>query len=87
MRQTNIFNYIKEKSMKPSMGRVVIYNHSGSADGKYLPSKSPAIVQGVDEDSKCDLFVMSNTGGIFFAKKCSEGEEGSQWNWPPRAEE
>lgn len=80
--------------MKPSMGRVVIYNHPGSADGKYPPAKSPAIVQKVTLDEvdnenvyKCDLFVMSNTGGIFFAKDCAEGEGPCQWNWPPRVDE
>ena len=81
---------------KPSMGRVVIYNHPGSADGKYPPMKSPAIVQAVyttavDPENPapgnhevCDLFVMSNTDGIFFAKGIPEGEDGSHWNWPPR---
>ena len=77
---------------KPSMGRVVIYNHPGSADGKYPPTKSPAIVQRVCVDSpndenpeqKVDLFVMSNTGGIFFAKGISEGDGPCTWNWPPR---
>lgn len=31
--------------MKPSIGRIVIYNHPGSADGKYPPTQSPAIIQ------------------------------------------
>lgn len=71
----------------PSMGRVVIYNHPGSADGKYPPAKSPAIVMQVYsdvDDGRVDLFVMSNTGGVFFAKWLEEGEGPSQWNWPPR---
>jgi hypothetical protein len=29
--------------MKPSIGRIVIYHHPGSADGKYPPQDSPAI--------------------------------------------
>lgn len=97
MEQTNIFNFIK-KRMKPSICRAVVYNHPGSADGKYPPTKSPAVVQSVyvtavnpenpeeGNHEVCDLFVMSNTGGIFFAKGISEGEDGGQWNWPPREE-
>lgn len=85
---------------KPSMGRVVLYNHPGSADGKYPPIQSPAIVQrytavpemkegenGQDPQwDTCDLFVMSNTGGIFFAKNIKQGElgQGTTWCWPPR---
>lgn len=81
---------------KPSMGRVVIYNHPGSADKKYPPMKSPAIIQNVymtavDPDDPapgnhevCDLFVMSGNNGIAFNKGCAEGEGPCQWNWPPR---
>ena len=80
---------------KPSMGRVVIYNHPGSADGKYPPMKSPAIVQHVGGGEGtpggggiyyCDLFVMSNTGGIFFAKNVPlrghDDAPASNWEWP-----
>jgi len=72
---------------KPSMGRVVIYKHRGSADGEYDPIESPAIVQEVydngDDPIKCDLFVMSNTGGIFFAKNVLEGDNApGTWSWP-----
>ena len=76
------------------MGRIVIYNHPGSADGKYPPAKSPAIVMKVWTGAKSDdgsievelvdLFVMSNTGGIFFPKGLEEGEGPCQWNWPVR---
>jgi hypothetical protein len=76
---------------KPSMGRIVIYNHPGSADGKYPPMKSPAIIQAIclehpgdtDNEYKVDLFVMSNGNGTFFAKGIEYGYEGSHWNWPP----
>ena len=77
---------------KPSMGRVVIYNHPGSADGKYPPMQSPAIIQKVIKttadgfEASCDLFVMSNTGGIFFAKNVPIGVDGvpTTWEWPKR---
>lgn len=83
------------EEQKPSMGRIVIYNHPGSADGKYPPMQSPAIVQKVyvpvvkENDSEAvlevvDLFVMSNTGGIFFPKGLKQGDGPCQWNWPPR---
>ncbi len=71
------------------MGQVVKYLHLGSLDGKYPPSESPAIIQSVyitavsdnpedDNHEVVDLFVMSNTGGIFFAKKCVLGKN---WCW------
>lgn len=73
----------------PSMGRVVIYNHPGSAGGKYPPMQSPAIVMKVaDEDTgACDLFVMSNSGGMFFPKSIlpADGEDkATKWEWPRR---
>lgn len=79
---------------KPSIGRVVIYNHPGSADGKWPAMKSPAIVQSVyttavdpndpgpGNHEVCDLFVMSVTNGIFFAKQIPYGDTGSHWSWP-----
>lgn len=79
--------------LEPTMGRVVVYKHPGSADGKYPPSESPAIVQKVyaedipDEGGLTqvvDLFVMSNTGGIFFAKKCILEKN---WDWLPYTKE
>ena len=83
---------------KITMGRIVFYNHPGSADGKYSPIQSPAVVQSVfttavdpDDPEKgnhevCDLFVMSNTGGIFFAKGIPHGEPftPSTWSWPKK---
>ena len=75
---------------KPSMGRVVIYNHPGSADGKYPPQQSPAIIMNVHVIEPgvtvVDLFVMSNTGGIFFPKNLLQGDGPTQWNWPVRVE-
>ena len=85
-------------NIKPTMCRIVEYNHPGSTDGKYPPIQSPAIVQrvyntGVDSDDLelesrevCDLFVMSNTGGIFFAKGIPHGEPftPSTWSWPKK---
>jgi len=36
--------------MKPTIGRIVIYNHPGSACGKYPSTQSPAIIQNVSEN-------------------------------------
>jgi hypothetical protein len=74
--------------MVPSIGRVVVYNHPGSADGKFPPKQSPAIIQRVNApgtvDESCELFVMSVYGGIFFNRDVKQGDGPSQWNWPPR---
>ena len=40
---------------KPSIGRIVVYNHPGSADGKYPPTQSPAIIQNVAADGTVRL--------------------------------
>lgn len=75
--------------MQPSMGRTVIYNHSGSKDGKFSPMKSPAIIQNVYDDNVVDLVVFSSAmgGGIFFARKIAIGDDSSRWNWPPRVDD
>lgn len=69
---------------KASICRMVVYHHPGSADGKYPPMESPAVVQNVYADNSCDLCVLGNSNGIFFAKKISFGEGPSQWSWPKR---
>jgi hypothetical protein len=91
---------------KASIGRIVIYNHPGSADSKYPPMQSPAIIQDVyiqqspvdaAQVEVCDLFVMSKSNGIFFAKGIEQVDDretpiskqalskiASRWNWPER---
>jgi hypothetical protein len=61
---------------KPSIGRIVIYNHPGSADGKFPPKQSPA---GRD-------VVFSVYGGLFFNHNVEEGDGLGQWHWPPRVD-
>lgn len=75
---------------KPSICRNVVYNHSGSADGKFPPKQSPAIVQGVNEDGTVNLVVFSSGigNGIFFAQNVKESTGDvtkTSWSWPPRA--
>jgi hypothetical protein len=70
--------------VKPSIGRIVIYNHPGSADGTFPPMQSPALVQRVNEDGTVKLVVFSVYGGLFFNPDVAQGDGPCQWNWPPR---
>lgn len=67
---------------KPSIGRIVIYNHPGSADGTYPPAQSPAIIQGVNPDGTCRLFIFGPKGQHM--DNHVQGDGPCQWNWPPR---
>lgn len=67
---------------KPSIGRIVVYNHPGSADGTYPPTQSPAIIQQVMDDGKCRLFIFGSKGQHMDVH--AQGDGPCQWNWPPR---
>ena len=69
--------------MKPSIGRIVIYHHPGSADGKYPAVHSPAIIQNVAEDNSCRLFVFGPKGQ-HMDDGLIEGTGSCQWSWPER---
>lgn len=78
-------NYMENQ--KPSIGRIVVYNHPGSADGMHGRKQSPAVVQRVNEDGTVELFVMSTYGGIFFnhnVKQVDDTNIDSRWEWPSR---
>ena len=68
---------------KPTMGRIVIYNHPGSADGKYPPQQSPAIIQNVAADGSVRLFVFGPKGQ-HMDEGLTQGDGPTQWNWPAR---
>jgi hypothetical protein len=75
------------RKQEPSIGRIVVYNHPGSADGKFLKKQSPAIIQKVNipfgpNQETVELFVMSVYGGIFFNHDVVQGDGPGQWNWP-----
>jgi hypothetical protein len=72
--------------LKPSIGRIVIYNHPGSAGGKYPPTQSPAIIQNVAPDGTVRLFVFGPKGQ-HMDEGLTQGDGPCQWNWPPRIEE
>ncbi len=72
--------------MKPTVGRIVLYNHPGSADGTHPPCQSPAIVQSViehDGETYVNLWVFGPHG---FHKNDGtlQGDGPCQWNWPQR---
>ena len=71
--------------MEPAKGRIVLYNHPGSADGKYPPTQSPAIIQNVADDGSCTLFVFGPKGQ-HMDSGLTQGDGPCQWNWPPRVE-
>lgn len=70
--------------MKPSIGRIVVYHHLGSADGLHKPKDSPALIQKVNEDGTVEMVVFSVYGGLFFNHNVAEGTGPSQWSWPER---
>lgn len=71
--------------MKPTRGRIVDYHHPGSADGKYPPVISPAIIQNVAEDGTVRLFVFGPKGQ-HMDDGLTEGTGPCQWSWPVRVE-
>lgn len=71
--------------MKPTIGRIVIYNHPGSADGKYPPTQSPAIIQNVAMGSSGDYKVrlwVFGPKGLHTDDGLTQGDGPCQWNWP-----
>ncbi len=69
--------------MKPSQGRIVIYHHPGSADGKYPPTTSPAIIQNVAGDGSVQLWVFGPKG-LHTDSGLTQGDGPCQWSWPER---
>ena len=79
---------------KPSIGRVVVYNHPGDATGKFGRKQSPAIIQHVNDDGTVDRFVMTAPtwadgecvagGGTYNSLRIERGDDGLQWNGPVR---
>lgn len=67
--------------MKPTIGRIVIYNHPGSACGKYPPTQSPAIIQHVFENGSVRLFVFGPKGQ-HMDDYIQQGDGPCQWTWP-----
>jgi len=64
-----------------SCGRIVIYQHPGSADGTYPATQSPAIVQSVNPDGTICAWVFG-PWGIHLNKSMKQGDGPCEWNWP-----
>jgi hypothetical protein len=75
---------VKEVLMaqKVTMGRMVIYKHPGSLDGKFSPRESPAVVQEVLDEATglCRLFVFGPRGQHM--DEVTYGDGPCQWHWP-----
>ena len=69
--------------MKPSIGRIVIYQHPGSKNGEFPPAKSPMIIQGINEDGSVKGWVLGDMV-MAFRPSVTEGTGPTQWSWPPR---
>lgn len=72
----------------PSIGRIVHYHTRGSADGVFPPAVFAAIITQV-HDAKPDVghpldLATFGPNGIRFEHGVEYGEDGGQWNWPPR---
>lgn len=72
----------KKKMQQPTIGRIVIYHHPGSADGKYAPQQSPAIIREVDlnVEGRVQIFVFGPKGQ--HQDWADYGTGPSQWSWP-----
>lgn len=75
--------------MKPSMGKIVIYNHPEHPDWpqELEKKKSPAIISYVlyDEGGQVILWVFATTG--FFNRISKQGDGPGQWNFIKEEEE
>lgn len=69
--------------MPPTIGRIVLYNHPGSADGTFPPSQSPALIHKVHNDACVDLWVFGEHG-FHKHNRTIQGDGPCNWNWPPR---
>lgn len=76
-------NKDKPLIQRPSIGRTVVYNHPGSADGTSRPAQSPAIIQHVAEDGSVRLVVFG-AKGPHMEEGLTQGDGARQWQWPAR---
>lgn len=75
---------LKPVEQKPSIGRIVLYKHPGSADGRYPAQFSPAIVQKVHDDgTSVDLWVFGPKG-LHRDGPYKKGDGPCEWSWPSR---
>lgn len=69
--------------MKPTVGRQVHYQSYGTPGGEFKSQPRAATITEVVDDETVHLCIMNPTG-LFFNLNVKRGNEGGQWNWPPR---
>lgn len=70
---------------KPSVARVVHYQSYGTPGGEFKSEPRAAIITAVeDEEQEIVSLCVLNPTGMFFNQHVTRGDEGGQWNWPPR---
>lgn len=67
----------------PSVGRIVHYQSYGTPGGEHKSEPRAAIITGVVDDETVHLCVLNPTGQ-YFNLNVKQGNNGGQWNWPPR---
>lgn len=70
--------------MKPSIGRIVLYQKYGTPGGEHKATPSPAVITEVLDETtgECQLFVM-NPNGVYFNKTPYSVEpKPGHWTWP-----
>lgn len=72
--------------MKPTIGRIVMYQRYGSPGGEHKAEPSPAIISQVTnpETQECQLFVINPNGLYFNTTPYSETPKPGHWSWPVR---
>ncbi|MNW38164.1 hypothetical protein D3C74_152230 [compost metagenome] len=60
------------------------YQSYGTPKGEYKSEPRAAIITEVVDDETVHLCVLNPTG-MFFNLDVKQGNDGGQWNWPPRS--
>ena len=70
--------------MKPTVGRILLYQSYGSPGGEYLPEERPALITKVYSDSEVHVTVFTPNGS--FSNKCLIATEPTPGfvSWPKR---
>lgn len=73
---------------QPTVGRMVHYQKYGTPGGEHKSEPSPAVITRVlDDQGKCDLFVMNPNGCYFNPTPFSEDPKPGHWSWMPYQKE
>lgn len=70
--------------MKPTIGRIVIYELAGSEFNNNGATEAPAMVVRVFDDGKVNLKVLADGPGDAWRTSVIEGTAPGTWHWPAR---